>query len=123
MNKSLSRSEAMDLINNWARESLPVKVVLFAGRPAMTLSLRGEAWPLEVGAVRVMDSVRVGVEGIAEFLISLSGGVFDLEDTTEAPEDLRKEAAGRTVRCLTCTLPSGITIYLYELWATTNIAA
>jgi hypothetical protein len=114
MKRSLSQSESMDLINNWIRDALPIKLVLFGRSPATTLVLRGEAWPLEEPRV----ALRLGDEGVFEFFLSLREATFELEDSADAPEDLRKEAMGRHLRCLTCKLLETDTIiYLYELWA------
>src|SRR5260370_6881016 len=103
MNKSLSRSDAIDLINNWVSASLPIKVVLLSKRPTITLLLRGEAWPVAIGDRRAEDCFRVGVEGLGECIVSLADAVFELEDSVDAPQDLREEAAARTVPSLTCT--------------------
>jgi hypothetical protein len=108
---NISLPEVMDLIKSWERDSLPIKVFLSKEKPAIALLVRAAVWPLEEAGIRV------GVEGVTELFISLEGGVFDLEDAAEAPEHLREEVASRTVRCLTCALPSDITVYLYELWA------
>jgi hypothetical protein len=111
----ISLSEARDIINNWKKVPLPVKVS-FRGC-GVGLLLRGRVLGFE------RDLVAVGVEGTVNFFIPLASDDFDLEDTAEAPEDLRAEAMSRTVRILTYTLPSGAEVYFYELWADVDLKA
>jgi len=112
MYKSIPEVKA--IVRNWANNSVPIKLVLIDPVSAFTLNLRAEAWPLPDSESL---AIRLGVEGISELILSLDGARFDLEDSTEAPSDLRAEAMGRTVRCLTCVLGTGMTAYFYELWA------